>query len=111
MAEKAYIFYSRKENGLNSVYLKEVPYATEEEYARSLAAVIESVLRGGKVDYLVIQNNATFPDTKTNFLQGELYNLGQRAANSIAALEQKVNDMTVAKTVVKRKTKTSKAAQ
>lgn len=109
MAEKAYIFYSRKENGLNSVYLKEVPYAADEEYARSLASVVESILIGGKVDYLVVQNNAAFPDTKTNFLQGELYNLGQRAANSIAALEQRINEATVAKTVVKKKT--SKAAQ
>lgn len=109
MAEKAYIFYSRKENGLNSVYLKEVPYATDEEYARSLAAVIESVLSAGKVDYLIVQNNAAFPDTKTNFLQGELYNLGQRAANSIAALEQRINEATVAKTTSKKKT--SKVAQ
>lgn len=90
MADKAYVFYSVKEKDLHMVYAKEVPYTGSEELSSSVAAVVKELLAVGNVEYLIVQHNQVFPDTKAIFFQNELINMAKKTSQAIQSLERRI---------------------
>ena len=95
---KAYVFWIQKDvasNGteLRNLYRREVQFSEPDERLASLSAVVAKVLESS--DFVIVQNEETFPDTKNIFMQNEMFNVAAKTSHFIREMRSDINERPV----------------